>query len=202
MEYIISMAITLFFIMDPLGGIPVFLSELNVVSPQRRKRVLLRELLFALLFFLVFFFIGNYFLKVLHLSTEAIKIGGGIVLFLIALEMIFPHHRRSHDENLGVKEEPFIVPLAIPLIAGPSTLALILILKNNTTASMIENLSALIIAWFASAVILYHSTLFLKVLKKRGLIAMERLMGMILVIMSIQMLLDGIYGYFVNFHGK
>lgn len=203
MKYIISLAITLFFIMDPLGNIPVFLSELNVVNPERRKLVLVRELLIALFFFLVFFFAGDYFLDILHLSTEAIKIGGGIVLFLIALKMIFPYHINVDlTEGASFREEPFVVPLAIPLVAGPSALAVILILKNDTPMMMIENLIAIIIAWLVSSIILYNSTVFFRILKKRGLIALERLMGMILVIMSIQMLLDGIYSYFVNFHGK
>ena len=204
MKSIISLAITLFFIMDPLGNIPVFISELNKVDPVRRKKVLLRELLIALTVLLLFFFLGDYFLDMLHLSTESISIGGGIILFIIAIRMIFPpeKHITQDNGNIVKSEEPFIVPLAIPLIAGPSALALVLLLNNNQPKLLFNNLTSLLIAWLANSIILYFSTYLFKVLKKRGLIALERLMGMLLVIMSIQMLLDGVYSYFSTFHLK
>ena len=191
MKYTLSICITLFFIMDPLGNIPLFLSALKQVTPERRKAVLIRELLIALCFLLLFFFCGKYFLGVLHLSKEAISIGGGLVLFVIALHMIFPQENKS---IMGEKMtgEPFIVPLAIPLVAGPSTLAVILLLDHSL---MFYNLIAIIVAWSASSIILMFSTYFYKILKDRGLIAVERLMGMLLIIMSVQMFLDGLVSY-------
>ncbi len=189
MKHFLSIAVTLFFIMDPLGNIPVFLSTLKQVSPDRRNKVLVRELLIALGFLIIFFFAGQYFLSVLHLSKESISIGGGIVLFLIAVHMIFPPDKAAGDNMHG---EPFIVPLAVPLVAGPSTLAVILLLDHDF---MIGSISAIVLAWAASSTILMFSTAFYKLLKERGLIAVERLMGMLLIIMSVQMFLDGIVGY-------
>ena len=189
MKYFLSIAVTLFFIMDPLGNIPVFLSTLKQVSPDRRNKVLVRELLIALGFLILFFFVGKYFLNVLHLSNESISIGGGIVLFLIAVHMIFPPDKSTSDNLHG---EPFIVPLAVPLVAGPSTLAVILLLDHKNIG---WSLLAIVVAWAVSSTILMFSTAFYKLLKERGLIAVERLMGMLLIIMSVQMFLDGIVGY-------
>jgi multiple antibiotic resistance protein len=202
MKETISISITLFFIMDPLGNIPLFITELYKVEPKRRKIILVRELLIALFILLCFFFLGDYFLKTLHLSPESIRIGGGIILFIIALRMIFPQDKNVIENKNTKSEEPFIVPLAIPLIAGPSALAVVLLLNNSQPKILITNLLALLIAWTANSIILYFSTNLFKILKKRGLIALERLMGMLLVIMSIQMLLDGIYNYFTSFHIK
>ena len=189
MKYTLSIAVVLFFIMDPLGNIPLFLSALKRVAPERRKKVLIRELLIALSFLLLFFFVGQYFLQLLHLSKEAIGIGGGLVLFVIALHMIFPTNDDITDKVSG---EPFIVPLAVPLVAGPSTLAVILLLDHS---KILGSLCAIIIAWTASSIILLFSTSFYKILKERGLIAVERLMGMLLIIMSVQMFLDGLVSY-------
>jgi multiple antibiotic resistance protein len=202
MKETISIAITLFFIMDPLGNIPLFITELYKVEPKRRKAILVRELFIALIVLLCFFFLGDYFLKALHLSPESIRIGGGIILFLIALRMIFPQDKNVIENQKIKAEEPFIVPLAIPLVAGPSALAVVLLLNNSQPKILITNLIALLIAWTANSIILYFSTNLFKILKKRGLIALERLMGMLLVIMSVQMLLDGVYNYFTTFHIK
>ena len=200
MNETISLAITLFFIMDPLGNIPLFITELYKVEAKRRKFVLLRELFIALIVLLCFFFLGDYFLRILHLSPESIRIGGGIILFIIALRMIFPQDKDVIKSKGTKAEEPFIVPLAIPLVAGPSALAVVLLLNNSQPKILLSNFFALIIAWTANSIILYFSTNLFKLLKKRGLIALERLMGMLLVIMAIQMSLDGIYSFFKNFH--
>jgi len=188
MKYILSTAVVLFFIMDPLGDIPVFLSVLKQVSPERRKKVLARELFIALIFLLFFLFMGKYVLLVLHLTTEAINIGGGIVLLVIALKMIFP----SRGGSQNIAGEPFIVPLAIPLISGPAVFAMILILNHDIPYYMLKNLSAIVLAWGVTSFILYNSTYCYKIFKEKGLIAIERLMGMILIIMSVQMFMDGI----------
>ena len=117
MKAIISLSITLFFIMDPLGNIPLFISELYKVDESRRKSVLMRELFIALVVLLTFFFLGDYFLDTLHLTTEAISIGGGIVLFVIALRMIFPpekHVIKDHP-TISQDDEPFIVSTGGPI---------------------------------------------------------------------------------------
>lgn len=184
-----SVVLTLFLIMDPLGNVPLFLSALKDVKPERRLKVLVREVLFAYVFLLAFLFLGRYLLQLLGLQQETISIAGGIILFLIALRMIFPPEKsRLGDEPQG---EPFIVPLAIPLVAGPSILAALLLLQSGPY-STVELLVALTIAWGLSAVILLSSTLLNRLLKQRGLIAMERLMGMLLVMVAVQMFMNGV----------
>ena len=125
---VLSAIVTLFLVMDPLGNVPLFLSVLKSVPQERRQRVLVRELLFAYIVLVVFLLIGGALLRFLGLGPEAVRVAGGIVLFLIALRMIFPDHG-SLTEG-GPEGEPFVVPLAIPLVAGPSTLATLLLLDR------------------------------------------------------------------------
>lgn len=182
-------AITLLLIMDPLGNIPPFLSALKTVEPDRRRKILLREILIAYVVLLAFLFAGKYLLRALSLQEETVSIAGGIVLFLIALRMVFPRHDTSADALEG---EPFIVPLAIPLIAGPSTLASLLLLQQSTPNATVQLFLALTLAWIVTAIILLSSTIFYRVLKERGLIAVERLMGMLLVMLAVQMFINGL----------
>lgn len=186
---VFSAVITLLLVMDPLGNVPVFLSVLKDVRPERRRRVLIREVLFAYLILLFFFFLGRYLLQLLSLQPETIGIAGGIVLFLIALRMIFPPE--THVFAGAPEGEPFIVPLAIPLVAGPSTLAALLLLRSGP-ATTLELLLGITVAWAVTAVILLSSNLLYKLLRERGLIAMERLMGMLLVMVAVQMFMTGV----------
>ncbi|HEU4711708.1 MAG TPA: YhgN family NAAT transporter [Pyrinomonadaceae bacterium] len=181
-------AITLLLIMDPLGNVPPFLSALKHVQPDRRRKVLVREILFAYLVLLVFLFLGKYLLRLLSLQEETISIAGGIVLFLIALRMIFPTDGAPTDALAG---EPFLVPLAIPLVAGPSTLAALLLLQS-TSNSTLQLWASLTLAWVVTAIILLSSTILYRLLKERGLIAVERLMGMLLVMLAVQMFINGL----------
>jgi len=183
------MAIVLFFVMDPLGNLPVFSSVLERVAPERRRRVLARELCIALAFLIIFLFVGRKLLELLHLQYEAIRVGGGIVLFLIALRLIFPPERGILGDTL--EGEPLVFPLAVPLIAGPSAFATILFLVESGPDQRIAGLIAIVIAWAASAAILLTSSFILRVIGKRGILAMERLMGMLLVMLAIQMVLEG-----------
>lgn len=189
-----SAAATLFLVMDPLGNIPIFLSVLRKCDPKRRRRILIRELLIALVVALLFLFLGRYILGLFNLSSESISIAGGIVLFIIAIRMIFP--TKGAAGNDFATEEPFIVPLAIPLVAGPSLLATLLIFSRSSPERILDWTLALGIAWSASALILLASDLFYKLLRERGLIAMERLMGLLLVALSVQMFLNGISRHF------
>lgn len=188
-----SAAVMLFFIMDPLGNIPPFLSVLKQVEPERRRRVLMRELLIAYAVLLFFLVTGDFFLRFLHLQQEALNIGGGIILFLIALNMIFPKEGGVHGP--AVAGEPLIVPLAIPLVAGPSTLATILLLVKSDPSRMFSWFTALSGSWLVTSAMLMSATALYKYLRPRGLMALERLMGMLLVMMAIQMLLNGITNY-------
>ncbi len=187
---VFAAVVTLFLIMDPLGNILLFLSVLKTVPEERRRTVLIREILFAYVVLLVFLFVGRYILLFLRLEQETISIAGGIVLFLIALRMIFPGDSGLFGEPL--EGEPFIVPLAIPFVAGPSTLAALLLLERSAPGQTGSLLIAMTIAWALSGSILLSSTFFYRVLRVRGLIAMERLMGMLLVMVSVQMLMNGV----------
>ncbi|QIY88451.1 YhgN family NAAT transporter [Aeromonas hydrophila] len=188
-----SAAVMLFLIMDPLGNLPVFLSILRHVDPKRRRKVMMRELLFSLGIMLGFLFAGQQILSFLNLRQEAVSIAGGIILFLIAIKMIFPSP--GGVTGLAAGEEPFLVPMAIPMIAGPSILASLLLLANQEPTRMADWSLALLLAWGASAVILMFYELLNKLLGERGLTAVERLMGMLLVMISVQMLLDGVHHY-------
>ena len=185
-----SAALLLFLVMDPLGNIPMYLAALKNVPAQRRTWVIMRELLIALTIMVIFLFAGQHFLSALRISEPALTTTGGVVLFLIAIKMIFP----ASVSQTGVSndDEPFIVPLAIPYLAGPSTLATLILIMNGEPNRWLEWLAALLAAWFVCGVILLSATPLAKVLRNRGLVAIERLMGMILVALSIQMLMNGI----------
>jgi multiple antibiotic resistance protein len=189
---IYTAAATLFLVMDPLGNIPVFLSVLKKYDARRRRQIIIRELLIALAVALTFLLLGQYILGFFSLRQESVSIAGGIVLFIIAIRMIFPQ-RRSFADEYG-SDEPFIVPLAIPLIAGPSTLATLLIMSRSDPSRLFDWTLALGGAWLLGAIILLASPLFYRILGERGLTAMERLMGMLLVALSVQMFLDGVRG--------
>ena len=188
-----SAAVMLFLIMDPLGNLPVFLSILRHIDPKRRRKVMMRELLFSLAIMMAFLFAGQQILNFLNLRQEAVSIAGGIILFLIAIKMIFPSE--GGVTGLAAGEEPFLVPMAIPMIAGPSILASLLLLANQEPTRMTDWSLALLMAWGASAVILMFYEVFNKLLGERGLTAVERLMGMLLVMIAVQMLLDGVHHY-------
>ena len=190
-----SSAVMLFLIMDPLGNLPVFISILQKVSPERRKKVLLRELFIALLIMLIFLYAGQTILNTMGLEQSSVSIAGGIILLIIAIRMIFPPGRGVTKDEEEDNEEPFIVPLAIPLVAGPSLMAAVILLANHNNGHYLESTIALVSSWFASSVILMCSQTLMKLLGKRGLIALERLMGMILVMLSVQMFLDGVMQY-------
>jgi len=188
-----SVVILLFLIMDPIGNVPLYLSVLESVKPERRRYVLVREVVISLVILYCFLFAGQYLLHFFALRSESISIAGGIVLLMIAIRMIFPQRNEWRENPL--EEEPFIVPLAVPFFAGPSILATIMLLTTREPERMGEWSLALFIAWAASAVILLSSNLLYRVMKKRGLIAMERLMGMLLVAIAVQMFLDGFKQY-------
>jgi len=189
----ISAAIMLFLILDPLGNIPIFLSLLQPLPARRRQWVLARELLIALGVLLLFLYGGRALLDLMHLRQEAVSIGGGIVLFLIGIKMIFPGSEPMFGDNPD--GEPFIVPLAIPCVAGPSGMAAVMLMANSDPARTADWTLALLLAWLGAAIILFSATLLYRWLGPRVLIAVERLMGMLLVALSVQMLLDGVVVY-------
>jgi multiple antibiotic resistance protein len=180
---------TLFFVMDPLGNIPVFNAVLSRFTPQRRAQITARELVIALVILLTFLFAGTAILDFLGLSQPSLSIAGGVLLFIIALRMIFPV---AASEVASERDEPLIVPLAMPMVAGPSTIAILLLLSSTEPERIWEWCTALVIAWSVTTVLLTASPFLLRVLGDRGLRALERLMGMLLVLLATQMLLDGV----------
>ena len=189
----LSAALLLFLILDPLGNIPVFLGLLKPLPAHRRRIVLARELLIALGVLFVFLWVGKYVLEAMHLRQESVSIAGGIVLFLIGLKMIFPTPEGMFGDLPD--GEPFIVPMAIPMVAGPSGMAAVMLFGTQEPDRMLDWTLALVIAWLGTAAILFSATYLYKVLGMRALTAIERLMGMLLVALSVQMLLDGIGAY-------
>jgi multiple antibiotic resistance protein len=190
----LSAGILLFLIMDPLGNIPLFLSLLRNVAPERRRKVMVRELIIALVTLFGFLLCGSYVLRALQLRPESISIAGGIVLFLIGVKMIFPP-REGGIFGSTPNVEPFIVPLAIPGVAGPSAMAALMLMTNSAPGRTADWSIALFSAWLATALILLSSTYLYRLLGTSVLTALERLMGMLLVALSVQMFLDGIAVY-------
>ena len=184
-----SATILLILITDPVGNIPIFANALKHVAPERRAMVILREVLIAFVLLLTFMFVGQSFLQVMGLSEVSLQIAGGVILFLIALRMIFPANSGDAVEQLG---EPLIVPLAIPAIAGPSALATVLLLVSQAPERRLEWIAALCVTMLVSAVVLVLAERIQRVVGERFVVALERLMGLVLVALSVEMMLRGL----------
>lgn len=196
---VLSATLTLILIMDPLGNIPMFLSVLSQIEDKsRRRKILIRELLLALVVLLFFLFLGKHLLKWLNLRPQSVRIGGGIILFLIALKMIFPSGSGSGLMGDYPDGEPLLVPLAVPLLAGPSTLAMLILLTSSAPERRLSWLLAVVLAWLVTSGAMLCADNLHRLLGKKGLIAIERLMGMVLVTLAVQMLIDGISEYLIQ----
>lgn len=191
----LSAGITLFLIMDPLGNIPFFLSLLKDVPPKRRRLVLVRELLIALGVLLVFLFGGQHILQLLQLKPDSISVAGGIVLFLIGIRMVFPPADGGGIFGKPGEGEPFIVPMAIPGVAGPSAMAALLLLTSTQPGRTADWVTALLLAWLATSVILLSATYLFRWLGESVLTALERVMGMLLIALSVQMFMAGVASF-------
>ncbi len=194
----LSATILLILITDPLGNIPLFIASLKHVSPERRTAVILRECAIAFLVLVGFLFFGHVFLSALDLSDQTLRVSGGVILFLIALNMIFPGTggRLVEDEPGG---EPFIVPVAIPLIAGPSAITTVMLLMKSDPSRSLEWVGAIFIAIVITMVSFFLSGKLKEWLGPRGLSAIERLMGLVLTAIAVEMLLSGLAAYIVQF---
>lgn len=184
-----SITVVLFIIMDPIGNIPSYLTLVKDVDPARKRFVLIREMLIALAFMVAFNFIGEYIFSVLELSDTAVQLSSGLILFLTAIKILFPA-ANSFRRNLP-QGEPFIIPLAVPLIAGPSLLATIMLYARMETSVPLM-LGSIFIAWSLALVILLIAPLFKRYLGDNGLMACERLLAMVLVMLAIQRFMEGI----------
>jgi multiple antibiotic resistance protein len=186
----LSAMLLLLLVLDPMGNIPLFLAALNNVPHDRHRRIIIRESCIGLGFLLLFLFFGRYLLVLLHISQSSLSIAGGIVLFLISIKMIFA--RSDEIFGSGPEGEPFVVPLAVPLIAGPSAMTTVLLLVAREPARWPSWLAALVLAWSISLMILVFANRLRKILRVRGIMAMERLTGMLLTTVAVEMLLNGI----------
>ncbi|BBI01344.1 dITP- and XTP- hydrolase [Buchnera aphidicola (Nipponaphis monzeni)] len=195
MTEIISATILLVLIMDPLGNLPIFMSVLKNFQPKRQRIILIREMVISLFIMLLFLFSGERILAILNLKTETVVIAGGIILFLIAIKMIFPDYTETINES---EDEPFLVPLAIPLVAGPSLLATLMLLAHQYKHKIFLLIGSLFIAWTISLIILLSSEIFLNLFGSKGVNALEKLMGLVLIMISIQMLLDGFHHWIIS----
>jgi multiple antibiotic resistance protein len=180
--------------MDPLGNVPSFVSILQTVAPERRRPVVVRELLCALGIMLVFVFAGRQLMALLGIQQEAISMAGALVLFLVAIEMILPGRGRKPAVGETDENEPFIVPLATPLVAGPAALATVILITSKP-GGVLTGLGAVLVAWAVTFCVLVSAPAIVRILKQRGARAVERLMGMLLVMLAVQMFLNGLREY-------
>lgn len=186
--------ITLMLVMDPLGNIPIFLAILKNFDFKTQRKIIIREAIVAFIVLSAFLFFGQYIMRGLNITTTALSIAGSIILFLIAIRMIFPQEEsESKDHNA---EEPFIVPLAVPLTAGPSAIAIVMLFVTREPQQQGMLFLAVTIASAVFLVVMLLARYLMRLLGKRGLIALERLMGMILTTIAVQMFLSGIMSYF------
>ena len=192
MDSFISSVITLALVMDGFGNIPLFIAALKKVAPERRKTVLLRELGIALLIMVAFLFLGKWFLQAFGIHEYSLSIAGGIILFIISVKLVFGGD--EEPKNDPKEDEPFVVPLAIPLVAGPAALSMVMITAAQQSNKFIT-LGAVIVASLINSVILMMSFPLSNLLGKRGLIAIERLTGMLLILMSVDMVMGGISAF-------
>lgn len=186
---VVSIAFTLFLIMNSLGLIPLVLSLLKDKSAKEQRRVIFRELLIALAIIFFFNFLGEVFFGWLDIDSYTIQMAGGLILFIIAIRMIFPGPKKL--EASAPQEEVFIVPIATPLVAGPSLLATVMVFAREEP-SILVMVFAILIAWTLTTAILVSAPLLNRLLGDKGLTAFQRLMGLLLTLMAVQMFLHGI----------
>jgi MarC family membrane protein len=187
---IFSAAVLLLLVIDPFGNVPVVVAALANVAPERRSRVVRRECIAAYVMLLAFMFGGQTFLAWLQLSEVSLAIAGGIILFLIALRMVFRHPEGVFGDPPGA--EPFLVPLAVPSIAGPSALATVMLMVSRDPTHRAAWVAALTAAMIVATLVLLGAHRLQRVLGERGMLAVERLMGLVLTALAVQMLLDGV----------
>lgn len=189
----LSAVLLLLIILDPIGNVPIFIATLDRVTPEKRFRVIVRECLIAYMVLLFFAVAGNQLMGWMHLSDYSMGIAGGFILFIIAFRMIF----RRPDGVFGeaTESDPFIFPMAIPLFAGPSAIAFVLLLTSKAPDRLLEWILAITLAAAVSSAILCLGSPLDRFIGRRGMKAMETLLGLLLTVVATQMLLDGIGVY-------
>jgi small neutral amino acid transporter SnatA (MarC family) len=190
---IFSAAVLLILVIDPFGNVPLVVSAMRNVAPERRARVVLRECVAAYVILLAFMAGGQTFLRWLHLSETSLGIAGGVILFMIALRMVFPRPEGIFGDPPGA--EPFLVPLAIPSIAGPSALATVMLMVSRDPARVVDWVIALTAAMAVTALVLVGAHRLQQMLGERVVVAFERLMGLVLTALAVEMLLGGVRSF-------
>ncbi len=188
---LISATIVLVLVTDPFGNVPIVVAALRGVPRERRLAVVIRECAIAYFLLLAFLFGGKAFLTLMQLSEASFSIAGGVILFLIALRMIFPRSEPM-DAPAG---EPFIVPLAVPAIAGPSALATVMLMASRSPDRLFELVGAITVAMAISVIVLAASDRVQRIIGERGVLALEKLMGLVLTAIAVEMLLTGIRAF-------
>lgn len=185
-----SAILLLVLVTDPLGNIPIVIPLLKRVDPARRRKVIVREVAFATVILLFFALFGQRVLRLMHLSDTSLGIAGGVILFLIALKMVFPH--AEGQDATPDHGEPYLVPLAIPFIAGPSAIATVLLMVSGDPHRLPQWLAAIVVAMAVSAVVLGSAERIAAFLGEKVTLAFERLMGLVLTAIAVEMLLNGV----------
>lgn len=193
---LLSVTLVLLLIMDPMGNISSFLSLTKDLEPQKQRAIIFREMLIALVAMVAFNYLGEFLFYVLELNETTVRISSGVILFLIAIKILFTAHD-SPRANLP-KGLPFVFPIAIPLIAGPGLLATIMLYAHLEPYQSIM-LAAILIAWAISSTILYFANPIKNLLGSSGLMAAERLVGMVLVLIAVERFLEGIELFWKNY---
>lgn len=192
----VSALILLLLVLDPLGGLPVYLSVLKDVPPERRRVVALRESCIALGVLVLFMLTGQQILQLMRLSERSLEVAGGVILLMVAIRMIFVSPG-MHDGAQGASaQEPFIFPLAIPLMAGPSAMATVLLLASRQPDRLMQWMGALGVAVLACTVVLLSAHWLQRKLGPSVVAALEKLMGLVLTAMAVEMILAGLKQYF------
>jgi MarC family membrane protein len=192
-EDFLSAFILILLVLDPFGALPVFISVMRGVAPERRRRVALRETLIAFVLLLVFLLGGRSFLTLMHVSPQSLEVAGGVILLIIALRMVF-----AHGDAVGVAAnggEPLIVPLAVPLLAGPSAMATVMLLASRQPGQIVTWALALLLAMAVSLLVMLSADRLRRWLGDPVISAIERLMGLVLTAVAVEMVLTGLKRY-------
>ena len=190
----LSAFILLLLVLDPLGSLPVFITVLGNVAPERRTRIALRETAIALSILLVFMFAGQGFLTLMHLSERSLEVAGGVILLIIAIRMIFNVEGTIPDPEQP--REPFVFPLAVPLLAGPSAMATVLLLASGQPELIVTWIGALALAMAVCGAVLLTANRLRDWLGTSVVSAIEKLMGLVLSAIAVEMILAGLKHYF------
>ena len=191
----LSAFILLLLVLDPLGSLPVFIPIMRDVPPERRTRVALREVAIAFAVLFAFMFLGEGLLRVMRLSERSLEVAGGVILLMVAIRMIFSHEGGVYGTPEG--KEPFIFPLAVPLLAGPSAMATVLLLASRQPDRVMAWAGALTCAMVVSGAVLLLCERIRRLLGDSVVAALEKLMGLVLTAIAVEMILAGLKQYFM-----